>query len=388
MTTDISDNKLFCTAPWVGITVREDGHVRTCCIGKTSLGNLNQNSIVEILQSHPLKQIQQRMLSGEPDLDNCRTCIDSQNRNGLTPIQEHYNKFYPEIIKDQIELKFLDIRWNNLCNLGCMYCDPMFSSVWQDRQKIKRASVVKDYQDELLDWILEKSHQIKEILLVGGEPMLMKQNYALINQLSDECRISVITNLSYNLPELPCTPKLLNRPRSNTVWNVSLDNTGMQFEYVRNGGNWSQIEKNLKYLNQHWSGLISINYVYSMFSAFSIVETIQTLNELGIKKINLLPIASNHTMNLFNMPAPIRQLAAEQIKLAQQWHFNNLHPEDKDLYPLQGTDAILEHLEASVKATPITSKMFFDKINWYDQYNQQKFKDLWPNVIDLVEKYL
>lgn len=384
----MSNNKVFCTAPWVGITIREDGHVRTCCVGGTSLGNLNQINIVEILESDTLKQIQQRMLSGEPDLENCQSCIKSQQQTGLATLQEHYNKFYPKIVKEQVELKCLDIRWNNTCNIGCMYCGPTFSSVWQDRQKIKRSLVVKDYQDELLDWILKKSHQIKEVMLVGGEPMLMKQNYALINQLPDQCQVSVITNLSYNLPELPCTPKLLNRPRSNTLWNVSLDNIGMQFEYVRNGGNWSQIESNLKYLNQHWPESVSINFVYSMFSAFSLVETIQTLHKLGAKKINLFTITSNPTMDLFNMPAPIRQLAAEQIRLAQQWHVDNLHPEDKDLYPLQGTDAILKHLESSVKITSITSKMFYDKINWYDQYNQQKFRDLWPNVIDLVEKYL
>ena len=381
-------SKVFCTAPWVGITVREDGHVRTCCNGRTSLGNLNQTSIVEILDSPALKKIQQRMLAGEPDQFNCQSCISLQQQTGLATVQQHYNKFYPDIVEDQFELKFLDIRWNNSCNLGCMYCNATFSSVWQDRLNVRINSANKDYQDELLDWILEKSHQTKEIMLVGGEPLLMKQNYALIERLSDQCQISFITNLSYNLPDLPCTPKLLSRPRSNTVWNVSLENTGAQFEYVRNGGSWVQIEQNLRYIDKHWPGSVSINFVYSMFSAFSIVETIQALHALGVKKINLFPVTSNPTMDVFNMPRPIRQLAAEQLRLARQWHLDHIPSEDWDLYPLQGVDTVLENLEGPDKNLPITSKLFFNRIDWYDQYNQQKFKDLWPNVVDLVEKYL
>jgi hypothetical protein len=36
----------------------------------------------------------------------------------------------------------------------------------------------------------------------------------------------------------------------------------------------------------------------------------------------------------------------------------------------------------------ISKDEFFEKINWYDSYSTQNFQYLWPNVIDLVEKYL
>lgn len=380
--------EVFCTAPWVGLTIREDGNVRTCCIGKTSLGNLNQTNIDEILVSQPLKQIQQRMLTGQPDLENCQGCIHSQQQSGLATLRQHYNLFYTEFVPDQFDLQFLDVRWNNTCNLGCMYCNANFSSVWQDRLNIKRDSVVKDYQTDLLDWILNNSHRIKEVMLVGGEPMLMKQNYKLLNQLPDHSEISVITNLSYKLHELPTINKLLSKPRQTVKWNVSLENTGMQFEYVRNGSDWAQVEHNLRYLTEHWSETVSINFVYSIFSAFDILETVKTLHQLGIKKINFFPIDDVPCMDVFNMPEIIRKKAADEFELAKQWHFENLHPEDREFYPLQGADAILNHLSKSSKGSPITLDMFQNQIDFYDQYNSKKFRDLWPNVIDLVEKYL
>ena len=58
---------VYCVAPWNGVTVREDGHVRTCCIGTTSLGNLNHTPIDQIINSDALLKIRQDMLSGEPN---------------------------------------------------------------------------------------------------------------------------------------------------------------------------------------------------------------------------------------------------------------------------------------------------------------------------------
>ena len=379
---------IYCTAPWSGVTVREDGHVRTCCVGTTSLGNLNENTIDQIINSTTLDQIRQDMLSNNPNLQNCGSCIKSEKQSGLATLKQHYNEFYPITNVNEFNLKNLDIRWNNTCNLGCMYCNQTFSSTWQDRLGLDRSSVVKHYQNNLLDWILDNASQLQEIMLVGGEPMLMKQNYAVLNRLPDQSKVSIITNLSYDLPNLPCTPKLLSRPRKNTVWNVSLENTKSQFEYVRNGSKWKLIQRNLEYLTQHWPNTISINFVYSMFSAFSITDTVQILNQLGIKKINLFAIKGNPTMDVFNMPMPIRMAAADELERAIKWHVDQLHPEDKDLYTFNGADATLAQLRKSTGLSRITLDSFLSKIEWYDQYNETNFATLWPNVLDLVKKHL
>ena len=117
-------------------------------------------------------------------------------------------------------------------------------------------------------------------MLVGGEPMLMKQNHVLFQTLPDNCQISIITNLSYDLERLQCINDLLKRPRDKIIWNVSMENTGEQFEYVRNGGNWQQVEKNFKFLMKHWPTTVSINMVYSLFSALNLYQTIQHLSNI------------------------------------------------------------------------------------------------------------
>ena len=383
----LSPANVYCTAPWNGLTIREDGRVRTCCSGNTSLGDLNTQSIQEIEYSEILTQIQQDMQLGRPNLENCKVCVNQQKHSGFATLRDYYNKFYPTI-GNQLKLKFLDIRWNNVCNLGCLYCSSMFSSTWADRLNTNSTnSPVKNYQDDLLEWILERSEHVNEIMLVGGEPLLMKQNYKLLIRLPEQCQISIITNMSYDLEKNPAMPALLSRPSEKIIWNVSIENIGRKFEYVRSGASWDLTKKNLKLLLQHWPETVGINMVYNLFSAFDLCETVQELHSIGIKKINLFNISGNNTIDVFNMPTEIKQLALQELKSAKDWHINALHPEDRDLYPWAGLDELITQLNTPT-LMPITLSEFESKMQWYDGWSIEKFSNLWPEVNQMIQKHL
>ena len=377
-------SSVYCTAPFNGLTIREDGHVRTCCNGSISLGNLNYESIEDIQHSPILNKIRESMLNNNFH-ENCKSCVVIEKSSGLSPLREHYLKFYPS--HNAFQLKNIDVRWNNTCNLSCMYCTPQFSSTWAEKLNNQNSSPVKNYQDDLLNFILQHVDEIDEITLVGGEPMLMKQNYQLISQLPNSARISILTNLSYDLERLPCIPNLLSRPKENTVWNISCENITHQFEYVRNGAEWAQIEKNLKFLNQHWPDLVTINMVYNMFSAFDLVGTIERFHQLGIKKFNFQSYFGPPEVDVFKMPSAIQASARQILNEVVKVHYKNIHPEDRDFYPLANLDLIKTKL-AQAKQTSYSKKEFYNQVAWYDQWASSKFKDLWPHVIDLVELHL
>jgi MoaA/NifB/PqqE/SkfB family radical SAM enzyme len=386
---EILQKTVYCTAPFKGLTIREDGHVRTCCAGKTSLGNLNEMSIGEIERSPILKQIQQQMLTNSSHSENCQNCVENEKKNGLATLRQYYLKFYPNIDPSQLELNFLDVRWNNTCNLGCLYCNPTFSSIWVDRlHREKKILPVKTYQDELLDWILKQIHNLNEIMLVGGEPMLMKQNYALLSKLPENCKISIITNLSYDLENLPCWNDLLKRPPELICWNVSIENTREKFEYVRSGSNWRQVQENFELLKKHWPMNVSLNMVYNLFSAFDLPETVEYFHKIGVKKFNLFPVEHNFQIELSNFPQDIRALASKKLKQAQQIHLDSIPAEDHDLYSFQGLDAILNSILENNPTKTITLEEFDKKIQWYDQWGRTRFADLWPDLNDLVQNHL
>lgn len=384
----IANSTVYCSAPWNGLTIREDGHVRTCCVGQDSLGDLNKISMYEIENSLALKQIQKKMLLGQPDLSNCSACVKLTAQSGLASLRNYYNTNYPDINQNLLKLKVVDLRWNNICNLGCLYCNPELSSTWSSRltHKIKNKPI-KEYQDDLLLWILTHVDSIKELMLVGGEPLLMKQNYELLKHLPDGCRLSIITNLSYDLKNNPAFLPLLKKSKETVIWNVSLENLEDKFEYVRSGAKWEQLKNNLTLLLETWPQSISINMTYSMFSAFDIVQTIEQLHSFGIKKFNIFNVTQNPTIDIFNMPTAIKQAAYQQLKQAYTWHNDQIHPDDRQLYQWVGVEQLLEHLKSSEDQS-IGREEFENKMKWYDKWSVNKFSQLWPDVHDLVRKHL
>jgi radical SAM protein with 4Fe4S-binding SPASM domain len=375
----------YCSAPWNGLTIREDGRVLTCCVGNTTLGNLNDQSIQEIETSPELADIRNTLLAGKSH-SNCSKCVESENKKNYATLRAHYQKFYPTIDSD-LKLRFVDVRWNNRCNIACMYCNPTFSSTWGNRLKlINSNSVAPDYQDELLQWILNKCDQTNEIMLVGGEPMLMKQNYELLKKLPLDCRISIITNLAYDLEQLPCFDDLVRRPADNIVWNLSMENCESQFEYVRTGSNWEQTVKNIKLMSTLWPNSLSLNFVYSVFSAFDIVNTAKYFSSMGVKKINLQPITQNTAMDVFGMPVAVREKAQQQLIDLVQWHQTE-YGVDAEMYSINGVESIISGLDKAPDR-PVTLNEFQTQLDWYDQYSPTKFSNLWPNEYQLITQHL
>jgi len=377
---------VYCTAPWNGLTIRENGIVRTCCNGISPLGDLKRESIETVEKSAVLTDIKQTLLQNKPH-PNCQSCVDAERTSGFSSLRHHYNTFYPTINAD-IELKFIDIRWNNTCNLNCLYCGPQLSSTWADRLQIRSDRPVKPYQDELLDWILTKIDTVEEIMLVGGEPMLMKQNHVLFSKLPQNTKISIITNLSYDIEKLPCISDLLARPKDRIMWNISAENTHDKYEYIRSGAEWSQVERNLKFLVQHWPDTVSMDMVYCLFSAFDLPDTITKLSALGIKKILLSPVQGQKEITLGNMPREIKQQAKQLLIAAETLHKKSIRPrQDIELYPLVGVNDIIANLDTDTESV-VSLDEFDSKIAWYDQWGPKKFNSLWPELADTVRKHL
>jgi len=377
----ILQNSVYCTAPWNGLTVREDGNVKTCCIGQTLLGNLKQQPLADILKNKKIGEIKQSLLDGRVH-PNCAGCEHAEQQ-GFSSIRQYYLKHYPEVNVDNLSM--LDIRWNNTCNLSCVYCNPQFSSKWAKIAGVDNTSVKRDYNDELLEFILDRADTVGEILLVGGEPLLMKPNHVLFKQLPENTRISMITNLTVDLDSAPFVNDLLNRPAECILWNISLEHTHEYFEYIRNGGKWSQIEKNLRFLNQHWPHSISFEMVYNVFSALQLDDTIKTLHGYVKPKITLQDIGGYNSINLFNMPNEIQQLAKQKLLDSIEFH-NNQYGIDAELYSITNAEQVLDKI-GTVQNT-VTLELFEKELDRLDRYHTHKCREVFSKEYTLIKNYL
>lgn len=370
-------SKIYCSAPWRGLSIMPSGKVRTCCLGTEILGNLNSSSIEEIVDGPILKKIQQELQSGTSP--NCTTCYRDEEQGNYASMRQYYLKYYPITEPMTQKLEMLDVRWNNKCNLSCQYCTPSSSSVWEEKLQIKPARARKPYEEDLLDWILPQINSLREILLQGGEPMLMKQNYRLFREAPESCQFSIITNLSYDLPNIPCIDDLLDRPKDKVLWNISAENTGDKFEYIRNGADWAQFSNNLAWLAKRCPDTISMNMIYFLFSAYDLLDTLKAMHDLGVNKFNLLSIHSNPTLELAAMPRDLQTKALDVLYRVKQWHEDTFGA-DVELYPINGLNSIIEGLQNPNSDVTITKKLFFEKIEWHDSWVDTKFSTLWPEL--------
>ena len=379
--------KPYCTAPWTGLIIKENGNVGCCCPGTTVLGNVKSEHIDDILNSFELKKIKKDLLENQYN-NNCETCYSLEKNSGTATPRNHFNFHFPDINKG---LQFLDLRWNNLCNLNCVYCGPSFSSTWEEKLNPNKTKTIRNsYDIELEEWILSKSTQIYELILIGGEPLLMKQNIALLEKISDDARLSVITNLSYNLSNNPCAKLLFKRPQDNTLWNISVENYGNKFEYIRTGADWNQFKTNLELLVTHAPNTVNLLMVYGIFSALDLLNTVRMYYSLGVKKIQLQMLGENPALDLFNFPISILTIARNQLAEVIAWQ-KHTYGIDYDLYKCPDIDAILTKLDEMLynnNHQVISKSNFISEIEKYDHWTKHKFSELWTNEYNLILKEL
>ena len=376
--------KPYCTAPWNGLTVREDGSVRTCCPGKVVLGNIKETPIQQIVNNDIVKKIKSDLLSGNPS-ENCTDCVNFEKTNGVAPIRTHYNTRYPELKET---LNFLEIRWNNFCNLTCIYCNEYLSSAWQTKINPDGIKVIRNSFDlDLEEWILNRVDELNELMLVGGEPLLMKQNFQLIDKLADHVRLSIITNLSYDLSTHPVKDKLFNRPADNTIWNVSTESYGRRYEYIRQGANWDLFENNIKLLVENNPNNVGLLMVYGIFSAFTMLDTVKFYHQLGVKKIVPQAVYNNEVLNITNYPTTVVQRAYDELIKIELWQ-KETYGIDYELYKTDEFSLFAKRLHDIINSieprTILTRQEFLDGIAKYDKWHTIKFSELWPEEYNFI----
>ena len=245
-------SNFHCAAPWRGLHINPQGSVKTCCAGDPNmLGNLNSQTIEQILHGSAMQQVRQTLREGQPHAQYCHNCVQAE-RYGRSE-RDWHNRINPGFDAEKTSDSdhhpvLIDIRWNTTCNFSCNYCNEHSSSQWAGLKQIPVQSGTRPYYEQVCDYIEQHRAHIKKVALIGGEPLLLKENERLLDALPNDCQVDVITNLGTALVSNGVFAKL--QERKQVGWNISIDNIGNRFEYVRYGGNWNLITENIELLKQ------------------------------------------------------------------------------------------------------------------------------------------
>jgi len=266
------NKETFCSLPFTEIFLGADGMVKTCCSASQPLGNLNIDKIEDILQSDTATRIRKNIIDGQWD-PACVQCKrqESQNvRSERTNDLEEFVKEHENFSADYFKPKKLDLRWSNTCNLACVYCYEYFSSKWANIKGITVNTLKDENENDFLLYIEKNKITINNIMLLGGEPLLQKQNSALLDTIP-KANAYVLTNLAVPLKNNPLANKLISS--NNVSYGVSFETVKDRYEYVRHGAEWSVFNNNLDYLVEKVENFaIDAHSLYSIYSAFNLVE--------------------------------------------------------------------------------------------------------------------
>ena len=134
---NISKEKTFCSAPWMHLHVINDGRAFPCCMTEISddhvVGNVKDNSLLDILNSPKMNAMRKGMLESKSLPKSCERCTGreesgfSSMRHGMN--DQWYSKIDDLVKKtktdgsiDEVRLLYWDIRFSNYCNLACRTC--------------------------------------------------------------------------------------------------------------------------------------------------------------------------------------------------------------------------------------------------------------------------
>jgi len=244
--------KNFCAAPWRGLHIQVDGGISTCCAGEIKFGNINTDTIESALAHEKLKEIRSQIKEGNLPDDYCKSCKNSIEKN-LSCEKDWHNSLNEDFDIETAGIEYhspviFDARWSNTCNSACVYCGPTFSSKWASLVSNQQHKIEQDKKDKIHNFFKKNSSTLKTVAMVGGEPLLLKENVDLLDSIPSDVSIDIISNFSTDVTKSKVFEKLLHRRKVH--WHISLENVGERYEYVRQGSKWQNLINNLKILGK------------------------------------------------------------------------------------------------------------------------------------------
>ena len=298
----------FCPVPWTGLMYNFDGTVKNCIRSADTMpiGDIKIDRIEDIVLGEENQSRKSKIINKLP-VPSCHTCKDLENnKRGFDIISDRV--FYIRELKDvpvktyedgKFDLYTTDIRWTNLCNQACVYCNPRFSSRWASELNTKPVLPTDQQRADFKEYIFKHAKQLKHVYLAGGEPLLMKENLELLDLLDPEVNLRINTNLSKidtKIFDLVCKFK-------NVHWTVSVETIEEEYEYIRYGGSWQDFLNNLSTIKK-LDHKISFNMLHFLLNFNSIFGCVDYLKKLGFHNNSFIigPLLTPEYLNVRHLP--------------------------------------------------------------------------------------
>lgn len=369
----------FCILPWIHLSSRPDGKMRTCCTSNASavqkadstdkVGNgepgilrnsngeslnFNTTSLAEAWNSTYMKNVRTMMLNGEQP-QSCVKCYKEESAGHLSKRiweTEYWDKRFniDELVAEtSIEgetppkVRYIDLRMGSKCQLACVMCSPHDSSGWisewkQMEPKIKNTRLRENnkwdnkglsfgssynwHKNNPRFWqdLMDQIPHMYQLYFAGGESLIIDEHYMLL----EECiRLGYSKNieLRYNSNAVEWRADLFDLWSNfkRVRFHYSIDADGPRNDYIRYPSVWQHQEEVFRKLDSTTDNVeVTVATTVMALNIAYIPEFVKWKVSQGFKKINAWPLASGGINTHFAYWPPQLNVKSLPLDIKQQ----------------------------------------------------------------------
>ena len=354
----MADNKLpsdtFCILPWIHLSTRPDGSMRVCCtanasavgatndkvhggrvgIVKTDDGkpaNLNNSDLSSAWNNSYMRGVRQQMLAGEQPA-SCLKCYKEEAAGHRSKRQWETDYWMKDgidvdqLVKETYEdgstdskLRYIDIRMETKCQLGCVMCSPHDSSGWVKDWNKLYPQITNESLKETMNWddkgktfganynwhkdnpvfweqFYAQIPYIRQLYFAGGESTVIEEHYSILSKVIEMGYAHQI-EVRYNSNGIELPDRLLElwTHFQKVRFHYSIDSIGAMNDYIRYPSEWSHQLKMFERLDQKTSNNVEITIACAVnaLNIHYIPDFLKwKLQESGLKKTNMWPFGA------------------------------------------------------------------------------------------------
>jgi hypothetical protein len=306
----------LCLAKWKQVSLHLPTGLNNSCYHPP----LHQISIQDIEHSGGLhntayKKEQRKLMLSNQRPSECQYCWNMEDLGKLS--DRHYRSGEPwaavdfERIKnstgdeDNVIPSYVEVNFNNACNLKCSYCSPQFSSSWMDEsnrlgafpttiphnapehftgsRRVIPAREHNPYVEAFWSWWPQLYPELRHFRMTGGEPLMDRNTHRVLDYVianpSPHLHLNVTSNFSveeklwqnyFNKVKTICDGRI-----EHFMQYISLDGWMEQAEYIRHGLDFDML----------WD---RVNQFLNEIPGYSSVTFIVTMNNLSVPSLDKL----------------------------------------------------------------------------------------------------
>ena len=244
-----------------------------------------------------LIELRKNLRSGVKD-PLCNKCWDDQEQGVKSYRQVLKVDHAPHNVEsDKIRApKIFEIKFSNLCNLKCVFCSSLCSSLWEQDIPVPSNQIGPIRGNELssscVDFFRSNFDDIEVIQIFGGEPLLHPEFYEIMDYILEKKSskmktISFSTNFYFpkNVREKfeRYCDKLLKQGHKFYL-RISIDGVFEKGEYLRTGLKWENFDQNFKSFEEKFGqaenfGRLRCNIALNALNLLSLHEIMKYIND-------------------------------------------------------------------------------------------------------------